>query len=147
VIVNGDGCRSGGASLGPSAAASACQTARSMCQQTLGSAAAPAALGSVGPTTLAQCANIALGACQQTATAWAGGCGGEFSGGSGGCDAGRFQSFFNSAQLASCTAYAQGVTGVTPGTNNWAPGTGPVIIGSAAPGGGRKMLSLRGFRA
>ncbi|GBF90228.1 hypothetical protein Rsub_03361 [Raphidocelis subcapitata] len=159
VIVNGDACRAQGGALGPSAAASACQTARSMCQQQWGAGAGAPAVGAIGPTTLAQCANVALGACQQTASAWAGGCGGEFSGGFAGCDAWRFQSFFNTAQRASCTAYAQGITGVTPGTNNWAPGPGPFIIGGAAPGGGagggvgsaapsnRRLLALRGRAA
>jgi hypothetical protein len=63
------------------------------------------------------------------------------------CSAQQFREFYDGETSGRCRTWAQTVTGVDPGTNNWvigsaAPGGG---IGSAAPGGGRRML--RGARA
>jgi len=96
---------------------------------------APGGAG-IGWVSLPQCANVAMGACQQSANGWAV-CGGELANGYGNCAANTFQAYFNDAAKNACGQYAQAVTGVVPGTNQWAPVQPQpyIVIGSAGPGG------------
>lgn len=133
-MVNGDSCRASGNSYGPPAAAQACASAQAACS----SLGARRPLGGVGPTTLSQCSNIVLGSCQQAASPWGTACAGYWGSGYGNCGADDFQAAFNSAVASACTSYAQTVTDVTPGTNNWVvPPFVPqpyIVIGSSGPG-------------
>ncbi|KIZ05870.1 hypothetical protein MNEG_2094 [Monoraphidium neglectum] len=121
VIVSGDACKKAGASLGPVASKSACETTRKYCNG--GRQAPMKAARAVGPVQLDQCANIALGACQQdtnNAWSWRHPCGRELRGGYAQCSAQDFKAFFEGDSRDLCFSLARDVTGVQPGTNQWA---------------------------
>jgi hypothetical protein len=81
-------------------------------------------------------------------------CAGQLQLGYGQCSAQQFQSFYSGEVSSHCRTWAQTITGVNPGTNQWAIGSGAPIgstgaVGSAAPlsgvgasaaKGGRRML-------
>ncbi|KIZ01416.1 hypothetical protein MNEG_6545 [Monoraphidium neglectum] len=121
VIVSGDRCKRAGEQSGPNAARSACETTRRYCNG--GRQTAFAAPRRVGLTTLSQCANIALGACQQTANndraQWHP-CGRELQRGLNQCSAQQFRQFFEGETRDLCTDSSRSITGVEPGTNQWA---------------------------
>lgn len=80
----------------------------------------------------------ALGACQQAASSNRSPCTQESTNGYGTCSAATFRSYYDYSVTRTCTSYAQTVTGVTPGTNNWAPQPwwvpGPRIPAIVSPG-------------
>lgn len=120
VIVNGDACRRAGDASGNGAARSACETARRYCNG--GSAPSAFARGrGIGPTTLSQCSNIALGSCQQAANdRRRSPCGRELTSGFRQCSASQFRQFYEGETRDLCTNAARSITGVNPGTNQWA---------------------------
>jgi hypothetical protein len=136
IIVNGDSCRYSGKAYGPTAGASACQTAKSRCSTLLTSGQTANSFGAIGPVTLSQCSNIAMGACQSAANLDS--CGGAAEFGFGSCSAATFRQYFAQAAASACRSYATTVTDVAPGTNQWAPvqPIQPYYVGSSAPGGG-----------
>ncbi|KAI8465197.1 MAG: hypothetical protein J3K34DRAFT_437785 [Monoraphidium minutum] len=122
IIVSGDDCKRAGDALGPAASQSACDTTKKYCN---GGKRAPmkATRGAIGAVTLSQCSNVALGSCQQTANNaynWRHPCGRELRSGYSQCSAADFQAFFKGETKDLCTTLAKDVTGVTPGTNQWA---------------------------
>ena len=158
-IASGDNCRAAGARRGRAAGAEACSVARSACgAPRMAGSGAPA--GGIGAVSLPQCANIAYGACQADAAPGRSPCAREAALGFGSCDARAFASIYAGAMGRACYAAAQTVSGVDPGTNQWAPVPGRVpavvspgsvvgqgvgsAIGSAIGGGPGVISSVAG---
>ncbi|KAI8469845.1 MAG: hypothetical protein J3K34DRAFT_422576 [Monoraphidium minutum] len=118
VIVSGDACKRQGEWAAAGVARSACETARKYCN----GGRSMTSSRYVGPTNLAQCANIAMGSCQQRANNPSGGhpCGRQIRSGFKSCSASQFKSFFQGETRDLCMDKAKSITGVQPGTNNWA---------------------------
>ncbi|KAI8469838.1 MAG: hypothetical protein J3K34DRAFT_469647 [Monoraphidium minutum] len=133
IIVNGDACRAAGVAYAPTAAQGACRTTELYCNGGSQPSAANA-LGAIGPTTLSQCSNIALGSCQQTANSvWHTPCGWRLAFGYAQCTAQQFRQFYEGETSATCSSWATTVTGVTPGSNQFA--------GGSSPFGNRRLLA------
>lgn len=132
IIVSGDACAAAGSAYGPTAAQQACDTAMTYCN---GGVRPGARLGAIGPITLSQCSNVAMGTCQQAAAAQTP-CSAQLEFGYASCGAQQFRDFYTGEVSGRCRTWAQTVTGVTPGTNNWVIGApGPLGGAAAAPGG------------
>jgi hypothetical protein len=132
-ITSGDACRSQGAAGGPAAARRACNAAIDRCRG--GGLVGAGRSSGIGAVSLPQCANIGLGACQSAADPWRSPCAYQMRSGYGTCSGQTFQSYYTAAATSFCTAHAQTISGVTPGTNQWAPTPyGPTVPAVISPG-------------